>query len=36
MPNGSSTLHIRAALTALGVRTAMSDGDDNGLGPICR
>jgi N-acetylmuramoyl-L-alanine amidase len=28
-----TTLRIRAALTALGVRTAMSRGDDTGLGP---
>lgn len=28
-----TTLRIRQALTALGVRTAMSRGDDTGLGP---
>lgn len=28
-----TTLRIRAALTAMGVRTAMSRGDDTGLGP---
>ena len=31
--NWDTTLRIRQALTALGVRTAMSRGDDTGLGP---
>lgn len=31
--NWETTLRIRQALTALGVRTAMSRGDDTGLGP---